>query len=175
MLTAHGDPNEWVLQVPLALLAIRTALKEDLGCSAAELVYGTPLRLPSDFFEPDTAASVGIDQYVESLRQVFEKLRPVPTRAGNMKSPYVTEDLMTATHVFVRQEKPRKLLHPHYQGPFPVVTRRSDTFVLRINGKADTVALHHLKPAHLEPSLTKEVPTKNKQKKVNWKDLSNPT
>ncbi|CAN8015304.1 unnamed protein product [Ixodes persulcatus] len=167
---AHGRPNEWVSQVPIVLLiGVRTALKEDLGCSTAELVYGTPLRLPSDFFEADTPSSAKPEAYAETLREVYEKLRPIPTRVGNTKSPYVTEDLKTATHVFVRQEHHRKPLRPHYQGPFPVVQKRTDMFVLRMNGKDDAVALHRLKPAHLEATT----PTYNlrPQKIVSWKDL----
>lgn len=71
-LMAHGRPNEWVSQVPIVLLGVRTALKEDLGCSTAELVYGTPLRLPSDFFEADTPSSAKPEAYAETLREVFQ-------------------------------------------------------------------------------------------------------
>ena len=42
-------PNNWVSALPMILLGIRTALKEDLHCSAAELVYETSLRLPGEF------------------------------------------------------------------------------------------------------------------------------
>lgn len=169
-LTAYGNPNEWVLQVPLVLLGIRTALKEDLGCSTAELVYGAQLRLPSDFFEADTSCSRP-EGYAETLRELFNNVRPVPTRVGSSKSPYVTGDLKTATHVFVRQDHQRKPLRPHYQGPFPVIERRTNTFVLRINGKEDTVALNRLKPAHLEGTPACQV---SATKEVHWQDLSNP-
>ncbi|KAM7282771.1 hypothetical protein ISCGN_000012 [Ixodes scapularis] len=52
---------------------------------------------------------------------------------------------------------------------FPVVQRRTDTFVLRINGKDDAVALHRLKPAHLEATT----PTYDlrPRKIISWKDL----
>ena len=36
--------------LPLVLLGIRTALKEDLACTVAEMVYGVTLRLPGEFF-----------------------------------------------------------------------------------------------------------------------------
>ncbi|GFS67740.1 gag-Pol polyprotein [Trichonephila clavipes] len=38
----------WSEIVPFILLDIRTAVKEDLQSSCAEIVYGTNLRLPSD-------------------------------------------------------------------------------------------------------------------------------
>ncbi|KAI0241039.1 hypothetical protein LSAT2_002963, partial [Lamellibrachia satsuma] len=39
----------WLDELPWVLLGIRTAPKEDLGCSSAELVYGAPLTVPGDF------------------------------------------------------------------------------------------------------------------------------
>ena len=45
-LKASADPSNWVDMLPIVLLGMRTSLKEDLGSSTAELVYGTTLRLP---------------------------------------------------------------------------------------------------------------------------------
>ncbi len=42
-LTAHGGPTKWAEALPLVLLGIRTAVKADSQCSAAEMVFGTPL------------------------------------------------------------------------------------------------------------------------------------
>ncbi|BHF85126.1 hypothetical protein SprV_1002828500 [Sparganum proliferum] len=49
-LRAHDNPSHWSEHLPLVMLGIRTALKPDLECSAAELVYGTTLRIPREFF-----------------------------------------------------------------------------------------------------------------------------
>ena len=38
--------NNWVEELPIVLLGIRATLKEDLACTAAEMVYGTTLCLP---------------------------------------------------------------------------------------------------------------------------------
>ena len=46
---------DWVAELPWVLLSIRTASKEDLNCFSAELVHGTPLSVPGDFW-PSTAA-----------------------------------------------------------------------------------------------------------------------
>ena len=48
-LKAHHNPACWTEILPMVLLGIRTAVKEDIGCSMAELVYGTSLRLPGEF------------------------------------------------------------------------------------------------------------------------------
>lgn len=72
------------------------------------------------------------------------------------KSPYLPRDFRDATHGFVRQVQ-KKPLHLHYIGPFPVVERRSDTFVLCVNGKNNIVALERLKPAHIEQAHMQEM------------------
>ena len=48
------DPTHWTKAIPLILLGIRTAIKQDLKCTAAEMVYGTTLRLPGEFFHTHT-------------------------------------------------------------------------------------------------------------------------
>lgn len=45
-LKAKLHTSNWFDELPLVLLGIRTALKQDIGCSAAEMVYGQTLRLP---------------------------------------------------------------------------------------------------------------------------------
>ena len=56
-LKAQPHPQHWTTSLPMVLLGVRTALKVDLGCTAAELVYGTSLRLPGDFFPTSASLS----------------------------------------------------------------------------------------------------------------------
>ena len=46
-LKAQHNPMQWMDALPLVLLGIRSAVKQDLSTSTAELVYGTTLRLPA--------------------------------------------------------------------------------------------------------------------------------
>eukprot|EP00731_Ephydatia_muelleri_P025040 Em0017g123a len=64
-LKACHTPTHWVDALPIILLGIRTALKQDLGCSAAELVYGTTLCIPGEFFSiaDSTAEDPGLMLY----------------------------------------------------------------------------------------------------------------
>ena len=54
----HGQHTSWINTLPLVLLGIRAAVKEDLGCSAAELVNDSPLHLPGQFFLPSPDAII---------------------------------------------------------------------------------------------------------------------
>ena len=40
------DPN-WI---DVVMLGMRAAVKQDMNCSAAEMVFGESLRLPGEFF-----------------------------------------------------------------------------------------------------------------------------
>ena len=51
-LKAQPNPDAWMTTQPIILLGIRTALKQDLNATAAEMVYGITLRLPGEFFTP---------------------------------------------------------------------------------------------------------------------------
>lgn len=48
-LKAQPNINAWMETVPIILLGICTALKEDLNATMTEMVYGTTLCLPGEF------------------------------------------------------------------------------------------------------------------------------
>ena len=50
-LKSYPEPTNWTDILPVVLLGIYTMLKDDLHCTSAELVYGTTLRLPGEFFD----------------------------------------------------------------------------------------------------------------------------
>ena len=50
-LKAKLEGPNWVDELPWVMLGIRTTPKEDLGVSAAELVYGAPLTVPGVFLQ----------------------------------------------------------------------------------------------------------------------------
>ena len=61
---AHESPNPWTITLPSILLGVRSAVKELLGRSAAEMIYGTTLRLPREFTEKYTVyAHTNLDNY----------------------------------------------------------------------------------------------------------------
>ena len=65
-LKARLTNGNWVDELPVVLLGIRTTLKEDLSCSAAEMVYGTTLRLPGDFFTEHTQEDPSTQRHATS-------------------------------------------------------------------------------------------------------------
>ncbi|XP_064459300.1 uncharacterized protein K02A2.6-like [Ornithodoros turicata] len=111
----HGNTSEWVSTLPVVLLGLRTAVHSSLNCSKAELVHGTTLRLPSEFYVSQQSADPqGPSDYLARLQQVFLHLRPTPTRTHHSHSPFVSPDLSTSSHVFLRTDAVRKSLQPPY-------------------------------------------------------------
>ncbi|BHF65886.1 hypothetical protein SprV_0200890000 [Sparganum proliferum] len=98
-LRAVEDPGNWSGNLPLALPGIRAALESDLDCSAAELVFGTTLRLPGQMVTPTSrGAGETPDNFVHRLRQFMRPLSPVPPRTPTTES-YVEKDLGNCTRV----------------------------------------------------------------------------
>ena len=44
----HLNNRSWLDALPIVLLGLRTALKEDMGCSSSDMVFGQSLSLPND-------------------------------------------------------------------------------------------------------------------------------
>ena len=79
-LKAYHNPAHWTEVLPMVLLSIRTAAKEDIGCSIAELVYGTTLCLPGEFFDKSTVdVPVDLTTYVKRLKVTMQKVHPLQT------------------------------------------------------------------------------------------------
>ncbi|BHF76143.1 hypothetical protein SprV_0501924100 [Sparganum proliferum] len=148
-LMSQTESATWSVNLPLVLLGIRSSVKEDIQCTAAVLVYGTPLRLPGEFVQPSTTNTNITSTFVQQLKQRMAQLRPTPTRLAS-KHVFVHEDLKSAPFVFVRHDAVRKPLCPPYDGPYKVVQRKDKFYVLQRADKTDTVSIDRLKPASLE-------------------------
>ena len=150
-LKAYHNPIHWTDSLPMVLLGVRTQLKEDLQCTTAELVYGTTLRLPGEFFDVNRMdATSDPAGYVTRLKQVMRHLKASPVHQQKLTNTYVSPDLQSCTHVFVRHDVVRKSLQQPYNGPYNVLKRTDKYFLLDINGRQDTVSLDRLKPAFQE-------------------------
>ena len=149
-LKAQPQPDSWMDALPLVLLGIRTALKEYISSTAAEMVYGTTLRLPGEFFTPSQISSLPDPaDYVSNLRTHMQTIRPSPP-CPTERNSHIIDGLSTATHVFIRHDAVRKPLQPPYDGLYPVIKRTDKHFTVNINGRNDTVSIDRLKPAHLD-------------------------
>jgi len=150
-LKARLTNEHWVDELPIVLLGIRAAWKEDLGCSAAELTYGAPLRLPGVFFdEPQTKEPSSV--FLSRLRETMSKLRPKEPSRNKQGSTHVPKEIFQTPYVFVRCDSHGHLssLQRPYEGPYKVIKRDKKYFVLDFGHRTDTVSIDRLKPAFTE-------------------------
>ena len=149
-LKAQPNPSSWMDALPLVLLGIRTAIKEDMSTTTAEMVYGTTLRLPGEFVTPTPTSSLAdSSDFVQQLKTRMQTIRP-PLPRPTQRTSQLNKALSTATHVFIRHDAVRKPLQPPYNGPYPVLKRTDKFFIVDIHGRKDTVSIDRLKPAHLD-------------------------
>ncbi|GFX42612.1 integrase catalytic domain-containing protein [Trichonephila clavipes] len=143
---AHATPR-WTQVLPFVLLGLRSIIKENINASAAELVYGTSIRLSSDFFQ-DTGTN-NVSEFVQQLKQTMHNLKPVPTSFHGRKTVFVHPELSQCTHVFLRHDAIRKPLRQPYDGPFAVVKSSEKLITLQRLGKEICVSIDRVNPAFM--------------------------
>ena len=148
---AHESLNPWIITLPTVLLVVRSAIKELLGRSSAEMIYGTTLRLLGEFTEQYTVdAHTDLDNYFDKLRVAMLRLRFCPPRDTPQKDIFQYKELETCSHVFLRRIAIAPLLTAPYDGPYKVISKSSRVIKILRKGKVVTVTIDRIKPAHFE-------------------------
>ncbi|GBL85229.1 Pro-Pol polyprotein [Araneus ventricosus] len=148
--------EKWVQKLPIILLGIRTSLKKDIGSSAAELVYGTNIRLPEEFF---SVTGLKIHQeFLTTLRNHFREIQPKHTSDHSDRLFFVHRNLSDASHDFVLQDMVKRTLRQSYDGPFKVLARKQKFFQLQIRLQKKWISIDRLKPAQILPDPTTSRP-----------------
>ena len=138
---------DWVGQLPWVLLGLRATIKEDLGCSPAEMVFGSPLSVPGDCLPTVTAPTESA--HLAGLRQQVSQLQPVPT--SHHRPPQQPTFLPSNTEfVFVRRDGYKPPLCPAYDGPYKVISMTDNVVTISRNNGPDTVSSERCKPAILD-------------------------
>ncbi|GFW24853.1 transposon Tf2-6 polyprotein [Trichonephila clavipes] len=166
---AHEDDG-WTDILPIVLLGLRSAMKNDLKATSSQLVYGTTLRLPSDLISSESLQTSVTPTYVSKLISMMRKLSPISPDSHSCTKSYVHQSLSTCTHVFLRNDEIQPPLTPPYTGPHLVKSRSDKIFVICINNKDVIVTIDRCRPAfefsedfnsqkvssNFEPPLTKQ-------------------
>ncbi|GFX62971.1 pol polyprotein [Trichonephila clavipes] len=143
------NTEHWSDGLPALLLGFRTSYKEDLQSSSTELVYGTTIRLPGDFFDSSPMDSSPI-QLVENLKSHFDCIRPSPASIHSKRSVFVHPALKDCSHVFIRNDTVKnshKLLTMDLSKYF---TGTDKTFDVDIDGRKSTISIDRVIPAFLK-------------------------
>lgn len=146
-LRASLKDSSWVDRLPWVLLGLRSAPKEDLQASSAQLVLGQSVRVPGEFLAglPDACQTqAGRSAWREEVK-VFS---PVAVHHCLPQS-YVPRNLMSAEYVFIRHDAHRSPLQAPYDGPFRVLQAGPRFFRVMLGANEEMVSVDRLKPAHM--------------------------
>ena len=124
------------------MLGLRNSYKEDIQTTAAEMLYGIPLRLPGEFFV-DTENNTNFN--ITKFRDYMQTIRPRPTKHHSGRSYFVFNNIFDTTHVFVRIDHVKQSLKQSYEGPYRVLKHVSDNlFLTDYKGKETTTSTERL-------------------------------
>ncbi|XP_018796083.1 PREDICTED: uncharacterized protein LOC108973326 [Bactrocera latifrons] len=161
-----NNETPWPNMLSSVLLGLRTAYKPDLKVSPTEMLFGTTLRIPGDFFV--TASTPADPQtFVRKYRQIIQAIRPTSTAHHTKHKLFLLKKIGTCTHVFKRVDSTKKPLEQSYTGPHEVIQRVGDkTYIIRINGADKTVSIGMLKQStpQKSPPTSQSTPPNPTQK-----------
>lgn len=147
-ITCH-ETQAWIDVLPVILMGIRAAVKEDLHTTPAELVYGEPIRLPGEFLQETTSKDHNASEFIQNLRKTMQDLRPQQVQRHGHSAVFTYKKMDEASHVFVRHDAPTQALQPTYDGPYKVIKRTPKVYKLKIKGKTANITIDRLKPAYI--------------------------
>lgn len=140
--------SRWTEVLPTILLGIRSAWKEDLKATSADLVYGESLRLPGEFLSP-SADSRDTAVFIKELRDHFRNVGPTAGSRHGDQRIFIYKDLAHCKYVFLRRDSAKAILQAPYDGPFEVLSRSDKLVTIKIGDKNSVVSINRVKPAFI--------------------------
>lgn len=138
------DPKHWCDRLPLILLGLRSAVREDINYSVAEMIYGQQLRIPGEFYD-FSSKDIDRTEFVKSLRNMMQQVGPISNSNHAKRHVFIPDDLKTCKHVFVRVDTVKRPL----QHPYEVLERSDKSVLVFMKGKKQRISLDRIKPAYI--------------------------
>ena len=154
-LKARLTDGNWMKELPMVLLGIRTAWRVDPGCSPAELVYGSTLRLPGEMITSDNVRDKKPDtRFAKQLQQTMQKLQAPKVEFHGNEPNQMPGDLAKTGFVYVRHDAHRHPLRRPYDGPFKILETHDKYFTLLIKSHREKISVDRLKTAYITEPQT---------------------
>ena len=132
---ARAKGPNWMDELPLVLLDLRTAWREDPKCSPAELVYGTQLHLPGEFVQASsTRTSEPSNEFLKNLQSSMRKMTPSPPSHHGRRTSKVPKNLATTGFVYIRRDDHRGSLERPYKGPYKIIETAEKFYTVDVDG-----------------------------------------
>ncbi|GFS65432.1 retrovirus-related Pol polyprotein from transposon opus [Nephila pilipes] len=112
VIKAHNN-IKWTESLPTVLLGLRAALRPDVNHTISQMVYGTCIKLPGEFFEQPTI-NMDPQNFVTKLQQHMEDIKPLKPSSTRKQKIFVHKELESCLHVFVSIDRVKKKLLNHH-------------------------------------------------------------
>lgn len=89
---AHATEH-WTEILPSILLGLRVTVRENIGYSPSEMVYGSTLRLPGDFFYSSLQHSTNPTSFVTRLKDNLKRIRAIPDTHHSRQKVFISPEL----------------------------------------------------------------------------------
>ena len=89
-LKCQSIPERWTNSIQNMLLGLCTALKDDLHYSSDELVYGSTLSLPAEFFHSSDSNTLEQVTYITRLKETMNQVQATPAHHCMRQKPFMS-------------------------------------------------------------------------------------
>ena len=151
-LKARLNSPTWMTELPMVMLGIRTAWREDIDCSPADLVYGTSLHLPGEFFQAPRTSTLP-PGFLHDLQETMQSVLPTKPNYHGEHPTHHPHNLGHTGFVYVRQDGVKAPLQRPYTGPFKIINKEDKYFEIEKLGKKERVTVDRLKTAYSGDTL----------------------
>ena len=142
----RSSKENWVLSLASWKLIKNTTVREDMGCSPYEVMFGASCRVPFEVFNEDKLLDIDHASYVDKIQTSIAEVKP--KRRVVAVEGKVDKNLWQCKKVFVRNMN-KKGLSEVYKGPYTVTNRDKTYFEIDINGIRKKIKIDRLKTAYI--------------------------
>ena len=136
--------------LPFTLLGLQTAWREEPGCSPAELVYESTLRISGEFIDPTSPLPLQPSTtFLRDLQKSMHEALPSSPTHHSSPTSYYPPSLGQTGFVYVRINKHKTPLQRPYEGPYKIISKSEKIFNLDVNGGTENISVYRLKTAYL--------------------------
>jgi hypothetical protein len=134
----------WAEEIPWVLLGLHAQLREDIGLSPAEAVFGAPIVLPNEFLKGD---EIPVDTISKNfLKSLDAPAFSLPRHNSSRQLPSeLPAELLNTRLVWVRRGGVVPPLNSLYDGPYAVLCRGPRAFTLQVGQREESIAVSRLK------------------------------
>lgn len=151
--TLSNKQTEWDELIPIIQLAWNNAPLHNEIYSSNQLVFGQPMNMPGQFFEKRSTLNYpplqndSISNIIQQITE-FNSHSIMTTNNQQSNKMFKFKDMDKCESVFIEIENRKHKLEPLYKGPYPVIKRTDQYFIIDQNNKEIKVNIERIKPAY---------------------------